>query len=383
MSSTTKSVRKLRSRLHPVNYASDFDFKSKTLKKSAKSEIGGTTIKATSTSGEKKEFQCPECDRSYRIRQSLHAHRTTVHNVNARYVCDTCGKVMRSSSMLAAHCRRHTGERPFRCDLCNRAFISAQTLLTHQRTLHALVVANERRVDVNRRSVVDVVSKHCCTTCDRCFSSRCHLTRHERSHTKERPYQCDHCPKAFARRENLKAHIGFVHEGGESYECDICGRGFASDAQRRRHRLTHDNSRRFQCQLCGKRFRLETSLTNHTLLVHIRQTDHQCTLCKKCFLSRTDLDRHWTSHRIGRQHWCDLCDKSFTRKCSLDKHVASIHLRNTGYVCEHCGRCVDSPSQLETHRRVHTGERPFHCPKCDKCYKRNAHLTQHITTAHR
>jgi hypothetical protein len=39
-----------------------------------------------------------------------------------------------------------------------------------------------------------------CQRCSRTFARLEHLQRHDRSHTKEKPYVCDKCPKSFTRK---------------------------------------------------------------------------------------------------------------------------------------------------------------------------------------
>ncbi|KAJ5678803.1 hypothetical protein N7462_007047 [Penicillium macrosclerotiorum] len=45
-----------------------------------------------------------------------------------------------------------------------------------------------------------------CTICDRKFKKTEHFKRHERSHTKERPYECNVCHKRFSRSDVLSRH---------------------------------------------------------------------------------------------------------------------------------------------------------------------------------
>lgn len=64
------------------------------------------------------------------------------------------------------------------------------------------------------------VYKHKCSFCDSTFQKTEHLRRHERSHTKERPYECPECGKKFTRADSLVRH-GRLHElngGGVSID---------------------------------------------------------------------------------------------------------------------------------------------------------------------
>lgn len=52
-----------------------------------------------------------------------------------------------------------------------------------------------------------------CQVCTRAFARQEHLTRHERSHTKEKPYSCGICNRNFSRRDLLLRHAHKVHGG--------------------------------------------------------------------------------------------------------------------------------------------------------------------------
>ncbi|KAK1850231.1 C2H2 transcription factor [Colletotrichum chrysophilum] len=56
---------------------------------------------------------------------------------------------------------------------------------------------------------------HRCVHCSREFNRSEHLVRHERTHTKEKPYKCTVCPHAFARRDLLRRHELKAHRRGQ------------------------------------------------------------------------------------------------------------------------------------------------------------------------
>lgn len=55
------------------------------------------------------------------------------------------------------------------------------------------------------------LKRYRCCYCDRAFSRSEHRSRHERSHTKERPFHCSKCPSTFVRRDLLLRHDRTVH----------------------------------------------------------------------------------------------------------------------------------------------------------------------------
>ncbi|KAL5371669.1 hypothetical protein DPSP01_014094 [Paraphaeosphaeria sporulosa] len=55
---------------------------------------------------------------------------------------------------------------------------------------------------------------HVCETCQRSFARLEHSKRHERSHTKEKPFECQQCTRCFARRDLMLRHQQKLHQQG-------------------------------------------------------------------------------------------------------------------------------------------------------------------------
>lgn len=138
-----------------------------------------------------KGHNCPLCEKSFARADHCKQHINNVHRGEVvdgvvrkpsfERKCDICAKVFHHSGNFRKHMILHSGERPFKCEICGRTFVLAQHLKSHMKLVHS----DEKSFQ--------------CFQCGKLFNHSGNYKKHMKVHSGERPFKCEICGKAFAQ----------------------------------------------------------------------------------------------------------------------------------------------------------------------------------------
>ncbi|XP_066041552.1 zinc finger and BTB domain-containing protein 49 [Chamaea fasciata] len=109
------------------------------------------------------------------------------------------------------------------------------------------------------------------------------------------------------------------------------------------------------------------------------QKQYSCELCGKAFKHPSNLELHKRSHTGEKPFECNICGKHFSQAGNLQTHLRR-HSGEKPYICEICGKRFAASGDVQRHIIIHSGEKPHLCDICGRGFSNFSNLKEHKKT---
>eukprot|EP01084_Bolivina_argentea_P236492 397628_1 len=222
--------------------------------------------------------------------------------------CRICLMKFHDDSILLSHVNIHIGRK---CKVCNETFKSSVTDITNNKS---------------------------------CFHSHQWLSNQSKRRHSIESYHKYPTP-TYVSYDKTTVNIGNFNPQNNDWQCQFCAYKTCSRHRLTKHMRTHTNERPYNCEECGRRFTVQCNLNQHILSIHTKEKPFKCNECGLGFIRNDKLREHSRIHTGEKPFKCTHCSQAFARKSSLNKHI-KIH---TGFKCRFCLEKFESESQLKQH----------------------------------
>ncbi|KAJ8966468.1 hypothetical protein NQ317_011455 [Molorchus minor] len=226
------------------------------------------------------------------------------------YVCpmNDCNAIYTKPCKLTVHIRKHTGERPFECDV--EGCSSSYRTIAHMKRHKCLVHEKACEVTCNVKD------------CGLVFNNKYSLKKHyNRIHiTANYPFQCPQCPEGFKKQWELFEHI-YSHTGELPFNMIKLLTHFINvkyvknfsqkKSNLKQHYLSHvedSEADSYTCPYegCERNYKYKKNLTYHIAAFHEKINESvrlRCTEpgCEQLLKSKKNLKQHLLNMHSGLQ----------------------------------------------------------------------------------
>lgn len=364
-----------------------------------------------------KPYQCKHCDKSFAVKCTLDCH-LKVHEGNEKFCCHICNRLFATKGSLKVHMRLHTGSKPFKCHICQLRFRTSGHrkvhMVTHTRE------KKEKRKGTNTKSQIVAEADVESAQINASITETPSVTQTNINEPTEYPNldtitidttgiadQLTFNPDGTIINNNavlsvnesnqLVANLHFLIANGlvtlqadDSLLPQLNPNVSANDTSS--HNLLTTNPLNVPCN--------PPDLSNNLVIAEITEPlacDDERPLQMDVGMELDGMSAAATLNNMPPQikpekskatknshppqKECDICGKTFSKPCQVQRH-RRIHTGERPYKCSSCPKSFTQNSTLQMHMKHHTGDRPHSCPHCDYSFTQKCNLQTHLKRVH-
>ncbi|XP_046573536.1 zinc finger protein 286A-like [Haliotis rubra] len=252
----------------------------------------------------------------------------------------------------------------------------------------------QERAKSRRKYELRTPFKYFCKICSFKTKRESHLGKHMLLHEKNtRLYPCSQCNFIAIRYSVMRRHE--ITHSGQGHKCEQCP--YKADnaklvLKHKRLKHTPKKSAHLKCPECNYRTSQDSLMARH-IQIHLTtgeleglKLSYPCPDCDYLTYRKEHYLRHRANvHGNSRPYLCDLCGMAFKRPDTLAQHKLTHQDRkdrNFSFHCKQCEKGFRSQSHLAEHLTMHSTERPYLCDHCGASFKTQNVQKKHIQTIH-